>query len=299
MNRFIRFYNKNRHMFWVIIVTVIGIIALVQVLDKIAYKNISKNINSTSINNISTINTNYSVITGEEISNDNVQIIEEFIDFCNNKQIEEAYQMLSDECKQVLYPTVKDFLIDYYSKIFKSKKAYACQGWITAKNKDIYRIDFVKDMLATGEPSKTSIVDYYTIVKNENNEDKLNINKFIGVEKINKTTTNNNITVNILEKNIYMDYEIYNIEVINKNNSTVMLDNMQSTNNIYVEDYEGEKYYWNKHEILENDITIIKGLSQNISIKFNKNYKPTKEVGKIVFSNVILNNKSINISVEI
>lgn len=300
MNKFIRFYNQNRHMFWIVIVTIIGIIAIIQVLNKLASNKIQiNNTNSVGDNSTSTINTDYSVITGQEIENDKAEIIEEFISFCNNNQTEKAYEILSEDCKEILYPTLNDFIENYYNKIFETKKTYACQAWITGENSYTYRIDFVQDMLATGEPSKTSILDYYTVVKSEDNEYKLNINKFIGIKDINKTATSNNVTVNILRKRIYKDYEIYDIEVTNKTQNTIMLDDMKSTKSIYLENNNEQKYYWYSHEVLESDITIKEGLKQKVEIKFNKTYNPKKEVNKIVFSNIALDNKVINVSVEI
>ena len=161
-----------------------------------------------------------------------------------------------------------------------------------------YRMDFTEDMLATGNPAKTSIIDYYTIVKN-NNEYKLNINKFVGIETINKQTIKDNVLISIKRKKIYIDYEIYDIEVENNTRTTVMLDDMRSTDNIYVEDNNEQKYFWYNNEIIENDIKIRRGYSQELSIKFNKGYNESNKSVKMVFENVILDDKTIDISIEI
>lgn len=161
-----------------------------------------------------------------------------------------------------------------------------------------YRIDFTEDMLATGKPAQTSIIDYYTIVKN-NDEYKLNINKFVGIETINKQTTKDNILINVKRKKIYIDYEIYDIEVKNNTKTTVMLDDMRSTDNIYVEDNNGQKYFWYNSEIIESDIKIRRGYSQELSIKFNKGYNKSNKTVEVVFEKVVLDNKTINIGIEI
>lgn len=300
MNRLIRFYNQNRYMIWIVVLTTAGIIALLQILNKFAYeKNISNNVNGASIINTSTINSNYSVITGKEVKQDVVEEIEKFISLCNNKQIEKAYEMLSKECKEILYPTLEDFTKNYYNKIFNTKKTYTYQAWITKNNIHTYRVNFTEDMLATGTPSKTSILDYYTFVKNDENEIKLNINNFVGIKNMNNTTTYDNITIRTIRKKIYMDYEIYDIEVLNNTQDTIRLDDLKSTKSVYLEDENNQKYYWYSHEILENDITIRKGVKQEVYIKFNKSYNPNNEVRKMVFSNIKINNKSINMSVDI
>lgn len=300
MNRLTRFYNQNRKMFWLIILIIIAIIVLIQILNNFAYKKTDeiKNSDINGTKNTSTIDNNYAVITGNEIGNNQKEVIENFIDLCNNKQVENAYEMLSTECKEIMYPTLNDFKEKYYSRIFDEKKNYVCQAWITVRDSYTYRIDFINDMLATGTSSKTSIIDYYTVIK-EDNEYKLNINKFIGVNNLDITTTENNVKINVKRRKRYIDYEIYDIEIENKTKDTIMLDNLQSSNKIYVEDRERKQYYWYSHEVIENDITIKRGFKKQIEIKFNKEYNINNEIVKIVFSNIVANNQTINISINI
>lgn len=297
MNKLIRFYNKNRHIVWIVILVVVAIITLIQILNRFVYEKDNEN-NSTNEIKSTTFNNNYSVITGQEVTQDIKDVVDEFINLCNSQKINEAYALLSSESKEVLYPTIDDFTKNYYNKIFNTKKTYICQSWITEDNAYTYRVDFTKDMLATGSPSKTSIVDYYTVVK-ENDEYKLNINKFIGVEDINATTTSNNITINVNRKKVYIDYEIYDIEVVNKTQKTILLDDMQDADNIYIKDSNDKQYFWYSHEFFESDVEVRRGLTQKISIEFGKEYNPKNKVKKIVFSNIIQDNKSISISVDI
>ena len=225
-------------------------------------------------------------------------VVDEFIEFCNNGQIENAYEMLSEECKKNIYPSLEDFTKKYYNKIFSKKRAYNCQAWISQGITHTYRIDFTEDMLATGSPAQTSIVDYYTVVKN-NDEYKLNINKYIGNQFINKAGNQDEIIIYIQKKNVYMDYEIYTLEIVNNTTSTIKLDNMESTDNIYLEDNNGQKYFWYNHEILESDIVIEKRRTQKIDVKFNKEYNTNIQIEKMVFEKIMIDNKTIEISIEI
>ena len=68
-----------------------------------------------------------------------------------------------------------------------------------------------------------------------------------------------------------------------------MLDSSYKTNTVYIEDNDGQKYYWYGHEVLEEDISIRKLQKKKVELKFNKEYKPKKEIKKMVFSNVIVN----------
>ena len=137
------------------------------------------------------------------------------------------------------------------------------------------------------EQIKTSILDYYTVVKN-NDEYKLNINKFVGTKEINKAASESNINLIIKRKIIYMDYEKYEFEVKNNTKYDVMLNNLNGKSNIYVEDAYGQKYLWCSNEIIEDDVTIIRGNKKTTLIKFDKEYNPQKEAVKMIFENVLI-----------
>lgn len=96
-----------------------------------------------------------------------------------------------------------------------------------------------------------------------------------------------------------MDYEIYTLEIVNNTTSTIKLDNMESTDNIYLEDNNGQKYFWYNHEILESDIVIEKRRTQKIDVKFNKEYNTNIQIEKMVFEKIMIDNKTIEISIEI
>lgn len=293
MNRLIKFYNQNRYLVWIVVLTLIAIIALIQILNNFVSKeNSIKEAMNQNTTESTTINKNYSVITGQEVKDEASQIIDQFMDYCNNQKVELAYELLSSECKEVLYPTLEDFIKNYYSKIFSEKKTYLYQAWITNSGSYTYKVDFVEDMLATGTASKTSITDYYTVVKN-NDKYELNINKFVGITNINKTDVEKDFIIKINRKRIYMDYETYELEVENNSKEEIMLDNLQTTKTVYLESDNEQKYYWYSHEILEDDILVREGQRKKIEIKFNKEYQPNNKTIKVVFSNIIINKNDI------
>lgn len=295
MNKLFRFYNNNRHTIWVVAVSIVAVIIIIHFLDSLVENNNKTNENNDVTNGL---NSNYSIITGQEIKKDVLNVVDEFIDYCNNGQKEEAYNLLSSECKEILYPSIDDFIENYYNRIFNEKKSYYAQAWIAQNNKYTYRVDFSENMLVTGTPSKTSVVDYYTIVKNDD-EYKLNINKLIGKETINKTVNQDGIIIYVHERSIYMDYEVYSFEIINNSKATIQLDNFANMNSVYIEDVNGKKYLWYNHEFSESDITIEKGVNKKIDIKFDKEYNLDVTNKAIVFEQIILYNDIIAISVDI
>lgn len=79
------------------------------------------------------------------------EYISEFIDYCNEGKIQEAYTMLSDKCKEEKYSTIEEFKKMYVNKIFSIN---ICKYEIIKEN-DIYVITLTQDMLITGKTNST------------------------------------------------------------------------------------------------------------------------------------------------
>lgn len=75
------------------------------------------------------------------------ECISKFIDYCNNGEIEQAYKMLSNTCKQEKYSTIEKFEKEYVNKVFGIN---ICKYNISKKD-NIYIITLTQDMLITGK----------------------------------------------------------------------------------------------------------------------------------------------------
>lgn len=291
MNKLTRFYNKNRKIIWSALFILVIIISVPKALDNYVIK--QKELNQSSSNeNITTTsgNKDYSIISGETVKKEtNIQnniIISNYIDYCNNKKVEEAYSLLSNNCKEKLYPSMQDFYNDYYNNVFSDKKIYDIQAWYTNNNCYTYKVDFKEDILSTGNTDVSSMEDYYTIVI-ENGENKLNINSYVQTEEINKQNEINEVKVTLLSKDIYMDYEIYNLVVETKTEKPIYLDSLENTNTMYLTDSEGLHYYAYNHELVKEELRV-RGI-KNVKIKFNKKYTTKRQLTSIMFSDIIPN----------
>lgn len=300
MNKIIRFYNQNRAMFWIIVVSIIAIIALIQTLN--SYYKENKNISSdtTSITTYNAIQT--PAITGGKVSesttNNTTKIINDFINYCNNRDFEKAYEFLSNDCKEQEYPNLEKFIKNYGNMIFSEYRIYSIKAWITSKNKITYRVTFTEDILATGNSQELSIEDYYTLVK-ENGEYKLNIHNYVGKQEINANKTEKNISFNVMEKYVYMEYEIFKIRVKNESDKKIMLDSREGAKNINIIDQNKAKYIAFLNEINSNDLIIYPGMTKELNIKFNKSYNPEYVEKYMQFSDIVLDTENKENKAEI
>ena len=301
MYRLMRFFNQNKRGILIAVIIIALFLIGLQLLDSYVANNSQENISQNnnvnqSINtgnrNINVTSTNTSAL-GNSISpgtvRDDTEIITSFIENCNNGNLEEAYNMLTDSCKENLYSSLESFKNNYYSKIFDGKtKSIKVEAWTA----DTYRVTIKEDILATGKNDGKDVKqDYITIERNGNDEYKLNINGYVGKEEINKTTDKENIKITIKSKDVFMDYEIYTIEIENSSDNEILLDRKLNPETIYLQDENEIKYPAYNTELTEQQLTIGSKEKKTTDIKFYSKFSTTKNIERVVFSDVVLNNE--------
>lgn len=299
MYRFIRWYNQNRMQFFIGLAIIVFIFLIIQVLNSIAEreqeqkKNNISNVNSSTSASTTISKTNESVITGDKVSNKddntNVNLIKEFVKYCNDREIDKAYDMLTDECKELLYPTLRDFGVNYWNKIFYINRMYTLENWYSDGIYFTYYIKYTEDVMATGNVnSQDNKGDYITVVKN-NDEYKLNISSYVGRELKSKTVEKNNVQITVNWFDMYIDYLNINVSVKNNTKNTICIDTKEDFESLYIYDENSVKYTSFLNEIAEEQLIVYRDMTSTLNIKFNKIYNPSREISGIVFSDVVSN----------
>lgn len=294
MYNLIRFYNQNRKKIFKIILIIVLIIGLIQLFNyfaKISSKNkYKKEERFNNTEEYKQLNSDKSLVSGENITNKKTQkdlnIINEFIEYCNNKNIDLAYNLLTEECKEVMFPTVQDFYNIYYLDIFNNgNKTYTVDNW----NGNVYQIRYSEDILASGNLQTENIKQDYITVQKYNDETRLNINNYIERKDVNKLTEYKDVKIKVKSIDVYMDYEIYNLNVENNSQNTILLDTSDDVQSIYLLDGKNMKYEFYGNEIVKNKLIIKSKFANDLSIKFNCSYSSNRKIKNLVFSKLVLN----------
>ena len=90
------------------------------------------------------------------------------------------------------------------------------------------------------------------------------------------------ITVNY--KDVYMEYETYNMTIENNGQTTVVLDDLKGTDSMYLEDQNEVRYNPYVHEITEDMMVVENGNTKTIDIKYYSRFSSTKNIRRMVFS---------------
>lgn len=286
---------ENRYKILAIIVAIILILCIIQALNEMAKQSMNTPKTDTTTNG-SSYKPQETVIIGENVSEkkqeQNTKIMDEFINYCNEKEIEKAYNLLTDECKEELFSNnIENFKKNYIEKIFTTYKTYNMQSWINASN-PTYKVRILQDALSTGKTGQV-VEDYYTIVKKDGAY-KLNLNSYIGRTKINKQAIKDNITITVVNKDTFMDYEIYSIKVENNTDNTILLDTKTKQKSAYITGSNKVTYSAFMHEIDEAFLEIKPRLYTKINVKFNKIYSPNIRANSVTFTDIVLNLEEYN-----
>ncbi len=247
--------------------------------------------NTETENSISIYNPQKTMISGDKVTNDEYSednnLISKFVEYCNNGNEEEAYKLISDDCKNELYPTVELFKNRYCNGLFNGNKQYNLQSWINEDNYHTYRVRFTEDFLSTGNyESSQKGQDYITVVTTDD-DIKLNVNGFIKKETINKQSSSDCAEALAVDKTIYMDYEVYTIKIKNITDSEILLDTDQSLKSISMVDANDVKYYSQKNDIKNLYLELPSGVTRTLKIRFNRAYDTSIKSKYIEFSDIV------------
>lgn len=174
------------------------------------------------------ISTKYEVPQKEQGSI--TDIIDEFINNCNNGEYDKAYKLISDDCKNIIFNNNIDEFKEYINNLFDEKKIYDIQNLSNDKNMYIYRLRLLDDFLAKGVKSKSELEykEQEIALSKVNDEFKISVLNFIKSDNLDKEYDDEYINVKIKNVEIYYDCEVYNVTIKNKTDKTIVLcDNLQ------------------------------------------------------------------------
>ena len=296
MRRLIKYFNQNRKKILLIVLVIVFLIILVRVLNYMVKTNIQEERNSISnvqINKDTSI-PDEAIISGEKISeekaSDDKKMIENFVQACNEKDYTKAYNMLTDDCKNIVFSgTMDSFVKNYCDLIFQTPKTYQLEGWLDKVQGMTYKVTYLEDnILATGGISEgLNYMDYITVIE-ENNETKLSIYNFINSYELSKIESKNNVEIQLNREDVYMDYVIYTVTVTNRNENTILLSNNTDNKQICLVDSNDSEYISYLNEIPQFNLIINKGEQKKFTIKFGKGYSSSSNSEYIRFKNIYL-----------
>lgn len=290
MNNMIRFWNQNRKGIIAGIAAIVLLILFIQVLNEMArQEKEEKNNNKIVLTEEEKKLPTESIIGDDRVSIEetkiNVEIIENFVEKCNNGQVSEAYQLLTEGCKKALFSSEESFKRGYIDIIFKNKKIINIENFVSRNERYTYKVNFYNDILSSGNANdEDSYQDYITI----DTDGKLNISDLIYRKEINKELEFEGIKVTIVAQEIYKENENYEIKIKNNTKNRILIDTQEKSKSVYIVGSNNITYDSFINEISDVLLEIPRGIERNYEIGFNKIYSTGVTTNSIVFTDIVL-----------
>ena len=270
----------------------IGLIILISTAAGMLFSQMLKSENSTVDSNKIYV-PNKTVISGENVKQEEFKeqdnLVKTFVNYCNEQKFEEAYNLWTEECKQKEFPTYEKFKNNYCQTIFSDKRNYNMQSWVNEKGYNTYRVYFTEDIISTGNYSGVQkFEDYITIVTDEENNRKLNIKGYVKTKEINKTTTTDELEIKVAKVDIYIPYERYYINIKNKTDKNILLDNLKDNSTVKLVGDSNVTYKFNDINLFTTNLHVDANNEKDIELTFNKQYESHIKGLNIEFRKVIM-----------
>lgn len=287
--KIIGFIKKNRYKIQDLLkkVAIVAIIVLIATIIATSFSGVQDQ-NTENEHNV--YKPTETIIKGQDVSQEKFEqdsnLVNTFLEYCNNKKVEDAYDLVSDECKNEKYPTIEEFKEYYYNDIFAKKRECNLQAWISATDYIVYKVRYTNSMLSTGTYDENDVYEDYITLNRKNNTEKISIGSFVDTEECHIVTKEDGIEATVIMKKIYISDEEYEIYVTNNTEKTILLDNLNSSTSILLLSSTSQ-YLAYTNKLFISNLIIEPGETQRLQIRFIKSLGSNSESRRIQFSSVI------------
>ena len=209
--------------------------------------------------------------------------IETFVQRCNNKEYEAAYNMLSTDCKTEVYPTLNSFK-SYVDSKFNEKRAYSIQNFSNVGKQYIYDVNLMEDLMATGLTGKEYYFDEEKFVFTEADDTlKLSIDGFVRKTYLNVFGEDENLKISIDSKNVFYDHETYKVTLTNRSAHPIVIADGSSNDEVSL--YTGADDR-NEKNVKTYGIVLQPGETKNYTFIFKKYCDDGNAPQYMMFNNI-------------
>lgn len=172
----------------------------------------------------------------KKVSNQVEEMLDEYVSYCLEGNVESAYSMLSDTCKEYSFENNIDNFTMYLREKIGSAKRYAIQDYSNEGNTYIYQIKYSDDMLKSGLTNTTYLYKEEKIIfkKQSNGKLEMAVGNFLDYEDIKNISENEYLKVDVKSVIKYYSMEKYTVILTNRSDYTVVIADGNASNEIYL-----------------------------------------------------------------
>ena len=193
-------------------------------------------------------------------------LIDSYVNYCNNKEYEKAYDLISNEYKKKFLNNIEDFK-EYVNVKFSTKKLYNIQNYSNIDNTYVYRVRFLEDILASGTTNGYDYDEEKIVVKLEGDALKLALDGYIREEEVGIQAEDNYFKMKIVKKEIFYDKVKYIVELKNKTSNYIVLQDGTELSEIQLQLTNEKRDLVTRHD---SNIVILPNQTKEITLNFGE-----------------------------
>lgn len=229
-------------------------------------------------------------IPKKEVSKVN-KAIDDYFNYCNSKEYENAFNMITNECKNTLFDNNLETFKEYINQIYTKNKIYNIQNYSNIKNIYVYDINILDDITATGTTGDYEKYKEKIVVHNLDEGIKLSVQGYIGKTVIEKEAEDDNMKVKVLYKEMSYEREEYTVEIRNKIDNYILISDEIGGDQITLNLGSQSRMALNT---VNSNILLFPGQTKTIKILFTKYFDDGVIPEEINFNNVRILSKFSN-----
>lgn len=207
-------------------------------------------------------------------------LINNYVEYCNNKEYENAYNLLSEEFKTNYCDTIEKFK-EYVDELFDKKKIYNIQNFSNVDGAYVYRIRLLEDILATGTTNGYEYKEEKIVIKEENGVLKLALNGYVGDKQLGIIAEDEYMKINIVKKNVKYDTEVYTVEFTNKTSNYITIADNTESDEVLLKLTNTTRKAKN---LQSGNIKILPNSTYTRELTFSKYYDSSEEAKALIFN---------------
>lgn len=221
----------------------------------------------------------------EKSQNKIEDLIDDYINKCNNKDFSGAFALLTDDCKKNAFEDSIEKFTEYAQELFPNKKRYSIQNYSNYGGYYIYNLKIIDDIITTGLTNQEYAYYEEKIAIKENGDNmQLCVNDYMGYEELKKTGEDDYLKIRIEDKIQYYTYETYTVKITNKTDKYAVLYNQTTGNEIHGLVAEENR----TPSIVSEDIILGPNETKTFKLTFQKFYDETSKMSQITFNKIRL-----------
>lgn len=214
------------------------------------------------------------------------EMIEEYMNYCNNSEFDKAFEMLSKDCREYEFNNDIETYMSYLYTKMPTPKVYAIQNYSSTeyngKEMYIYEIKYTDDLLATGLTNSTYnyTQENITFFKGDDGIE-MNVGNYMYHTDIKNISENEYLKIDVVDKVVNYSIETYKVKFTNRSNYTIVIADGQEDDEVLLRlNNETRK----RSEV--NDIVLKPGASDTVKFTFKKFVDDGDNSNFILFSSI-------------